>query len=58
MQELISDTLDLEVQILFIGSETKTKENIDKLYEKLSSTYGIDIEPENIDTSNIIKKIS
>ena len=56
MQELISDTLDLEVQILFIGSETKTKENIDKLYEKLSSTYGIDIEPENIDTSNIDQK--
>ena len=56
LQELISDTLDLEVQIFFVGMEAKTNESIDKLYEKLSSTYGIEIEPETIDVSNLNKK--
>ena len=35
LQELITDTLDLEIQIFFLNTETITKENIEKLYEKL-----------------------
>ena len=41
-----------------MGTETRTKESIDKLYEKLSSTYGIQIELETIDIVISIKKIS
>ena len=34
LQELITDTLDLEIQTLFLKTETITKENIEKFYEK------------------------
>ena len=35
LQELISDTLEFEIQISFLNNEIKTKENIEKFYEKL-----------------------
>ena len=41
LQELITDTLDLEIQTL-LKTETITKENIEKFYENLFKSYGID----------------
>ena len=48
LQELITDTLDLEIQTLFLKTETITKENIEKFYENLFKSYGIEIEIENL----------
>ena len=35
LQELITDTLDFEIQIFYLNNEKITKENIEKFYEKL-----------------------
>ena len=56
LQELITDTLDLEIQTLFLKTETITKENIEKFYEKLFKSYGIEIEIEKIYISNLHQK--
>ena len=58
LQELIIDTLDLEIQTLFLKTETITKENIEKFYENLFKSYGIEIEIEKIYISIYIRKIS
>ncbi len=52
LQELITDTLDFEIQIFYLNNEKITKENIEKFYEKLALTYGIEILLDKIDINN------
>ena len=56
LQELITDTLDFEIQIFYFNNEKITKENIEKFYEKLSLTYGIEIALDEIDINNLHQK--
>ena len=57
LQELITDTLDFEIQIFYLNNEKITKENIEKFYEKLLLSYGIDIVKDKIDINNSHQKI-
>ena len=41
LQELITDTLDLEIQTFFLNAEIKTKENIEEFYENFPQHSGL-----------------
>ena len=56
LQELITDTLDFEIQIFYLNNEKITKENIGKFYRKLMLTYGIEIVLDKIDINNLHQK--
>ena len=56
LQELIADTLELEIEIFFLNTQAKSKENIERFYEKLLLSYGIEIESEKIDISDLHEK--
>ena len=48
--------LGFEIQIFYLNNEKITKENIEKFYEKLMLTYGIEIVLDKIDINNSHQK--